>query len=215
MNNYFSVGIDSQVCLDFHNMRESHPNLFKSKYVNFGWYGMLSVKNAVSHWENMKDILILTVDGSPVKVNPKFMAIVVLNIPSYGGGTDLWGADTKKTDIQTVCDHKFEVVGVRGVTHLGLMQAKVNRGHRICQGTDIKMTLLVPMAVQIDGEAWIWPPSTIAVTHHNQSRLLLNKNRDKSDKYELRLTKGIGEIHYSNDSERRETKNQTLQKEEP
>lgn len=41
------------------------------------------------------------------------------------------------------------------------------------------MTLLVPMAVQIDGEAWTWPASTISITHQNQSRLLLNKNKDK------------------------------------
>lgn len=37
MNNYFSFGIDSQVCLDFHNMREGHPGLFKSKVVNMGY----------------------------------------------------------------------------------------------------------------------------------------------------------------------------------
>lgn len=47
-------------------MRENHPGLFKSKYVNFGWYGMLSMKNAVGHWQHMKDILHLVVShGSP------------------------------------------------------------------------------------------------------------------------------------------------------
>lgn len=61
------------------------------------------------------------------------MAVVVLNIPSYAGGTDLWGTDKKDMN-QTVSDCKFEVVGIRGVTHMGLMQGKVSKGgHHICQ----------------------------------------------------------------------------------
>lgn len=96
------------------------------------------------------------VDGNPVRVSPKYLAVVVLNIPSYAGtfpndpleliqwgGTDLWGTD-KKESIQTVSDHKFEVVGIRGVSHMGLMQAKATRGHHICQ---VSAFALVPIDI--------------------------------------------------------------------
>ena len=32
MNNYFGIGIDADLCLDFHNAREENPNKFNSRY---------------------------------------------------------------------------------------------------------------------------------------------------------------------------------------
>lgn len=31
MNNYFGIGIDADLCLDFHNAREENPNKFNSR----------------------------------------------------------------------------------------------------------------------------------------------------------------------------------------
>lgn len=36
MNNYFGIGIDADLCLDFHNAREENPNKFNSRYI-YGW----------------------------------------------------------------------------------------------------------------------------------------------------------------------------------
>lgn len=33
MNNYFGIGIDADLCLDFHNAREENPNKFNSRLV--------------------------------------------------------------------------------------------------------------------------------------------------------------------------------------
>ncbi len=34
MNNYFGIGIDADLCLDFHTAREENPNKFNSRYIN-------------------------------------------------------------------------------------------------------------------------------------------------------------------------------------
>lgn len=31
MNNYFGIGIDAELCLEFHNAREENPNKFNSR----------------------------------------------------------------------------------------------------------------------------------------------------------------------------------------
>lgn len=31
MNNYFGIGIEAELCLDFHNAREENPNKFNSR----------------------------------------------------------------------------------------------------------------------------------------------------------------------------------------
>lgn len=45
MNNYFGIGIDADLCLDFHNAREENPNKFNSRYVvsrqNFSMEGKM------------------------------------------------------------------------------------------------------------------------------------------------------------------------------
>ena len=33
MNNYFGVGLDADVCLDFHMEREENPDKFNSRYI--------------------------------------------------------------------------------------------------------------------------------------------------------------------------------------
>lgn len=33
MNNYFGIGIDADLCLDFHNAREENPDKFSSRCV--------------------------------------------------------------------------------------------------------------------------------------------------------------------------------------
>eukprot|EP01126_Amoeba_proteus_P042724 TRINITY_DN4655_c0_g1_i2.p1 TRINITY_DN4655_c0_g1~~TRINITY_DN4655_c0_g1_i2.p1 ORF type:complete len:427 (+),score=104.69 TRINITY_DN4655_c0_g1_i2:372-1652(+) len=200
MNNYFSIGIDSQVCLDFHNLRETHPGLFWHKYVNFGWYGMLATKSALNSWMSLKSCLILKVDGKKIHINKNIMAIVFLNIPSYAGGTDLWGKGKEPFSPQTICDHKFEVVGIRGVNHMGLMQSRLSNGKHIAQGSRVKIYLLAPMPVQIDGEPWMWPASKIHLTYHGSARMLFNSTRDKTGKKQQRLLNGSRNSDHSETS---------------
>jgi len=44
MNNYFGIGIDAKISLDFHNKREEHPEKCRSRARNYMWYGVLGSK---------------------------------------------------------------------------------------------------------------------------------------------------------------------------
>lgn len=41
MNNYFGIGIDAKISLDFHQKREEHPEKCRSRARNYMWYGVL------------------------------------------------------------------------------------------------------------------------------------------------------------------------------
>ena len=48
MNNYFGIGIDAKIALDFHNKREEQPaGRPRSRAKNYIWYGMLGSKELV------------------------------------------------------------------------------------------------------------------------------------------------------------------------
>lgn len=52
MNNYFGIGIDAKISLDFHHKREEHPEKCRSRTRNYMWYGVLGSKQwiQVSIW---------------------------------------------------------------------------------------------------------------------------------------------------------------------
>ena len=47
MNNYFSIGVDAEVALKFHRLREEKPKLFKSRFINKGWYGLYGMEGMI------------------------------------------------------------------------------------------------------------------------------------------------------------------------
>jgi len=103
MNNYFGIGIDAKISLDFHHKREEHPEKCRSRTRNYMWYGVLGSKQwlQVSFFSFLikKHFLILTImlfdkktyknldqrvqlecDGQRIPL-PSLQGIVILNIP--------------------------------------------------------------------------------------------------------------------------------------
>ena len=103
--------------------------------------------------------------------------IVVLNIPSYTGGVNFWGHNSKTEHTFTVPsfdDKILEVVAVSGCMQMALSRVVSIKSNRIAQCRSVKIQILgnegVP--VQVDGEAWIQPPGFIYLVHKNRAQML-------------------------------------------
>ncbi|KAM8707223.1 hypothetical protein ACLKA7_011336 [Drosophila subpalustris] len=181
MNNYFGIGIDADLCLDFHNAREENPNQFNSRLRNKGYYVKMGLRKIVGR-KTVKDLqkeLKLEVDGKVVDL-PPVDGIIILNILSWGSGANPWGPD--KDDQFSTPNHydgMLEVVGVTGVVHLGQIQSGIRTAMRIAQGGHIKIHLNTDMPVQVDGEPWIQSPGDVVVLKSALKATMLKKNKLK------------------------------------
>lgn len=199
MCNYWSIGEDAEILLKFHTMRETHRGLFTSRVVNKGWYGVFTTGAAFKMHEDLYKQMDLIVDGEKVDLQSGLRAIVVLNLPSYGAGTNLWGkrkelaahnAECKKSAknksefvelrAQAVDDRLLEVVGLSGLAHMGAAQVGVKHGIRVAQGAEIRLINYAVIPAQVDGEPWAQVPAETKIVHHRQSAMLFNPEEGTS-----------------------------------
>ncbi|XP_044581503.1 diacylglycerol kinase eta isoform X4 [Cotesia glomerata] len=176
MNNYFGIGIDAKISLDFHHKREEHPEKCRSRAKNYMWYGVLGSKQWLQKtYKNLEQRVQLECDGQRIPL-PSLQGIVVLNIPSFMGGTNFWGG-TKEGDLflaPSFDDRILEVVAVFGSVQMAASRLINLQHHRIAQCQTIQINILgeegVP--IQVDGEAWIQPPGIIRIIHKNRMQML-------------------------------------------
>ncbi|XP_065056573.1 diacylglycerol kinase eta-like isoform X2 [Rhopilema esculentum] len=187
MNNYFGIGIDAKICLDFHNKREEHPEKCRSRKKNMIWYGVLGGKEMVnSTYKNLDKNVHIECDGHAINL-PSLQGIVILNIPSYMGGANFWG--TKK-DVNgfyppSFDDRMLEVVAVLRASQMGMSKVFGGMQHcRIAQCHTVKITITdEAVPVQVDGEAWFQEPGIIHIVHKNRVAMLI---RDREFEETLR-----------------------------
>ncbi|KAI4491356.1 hypothetical protein M0804_002748 [Polistes exclamans] len=165
MNNYFGLGIDADLCLDFHNAREENPNKFNSRIRNKSVYVKMGLRKMVGRkpCKDLHNQIRLEVDGKLVEL-PQVEGIIILNILSWGSGANPWGPDKEdQFNKPNHWDGMLEVVGVTGVIHLGQIQSGLRGAMRIAQGGHIKIRLNSDIPVQVDGEPWVQSPGEIVV----------------------------------------------------
>ena len=93
MQNYVGVGVDAKVALEWHQRRQSAPQLFTSRLRNKLQYARYGVKHVFRRdFAEMCAQLTVVCDGVPITLPPGTEGIIILNIASYGGGSDLWGS---------------------------------------------------------------------------------------------------------------------------
>uniref|UniRef100_A0A8C5SZQ1 Diacylglycerol kinase n=1 Tax=Laticauda laticaudata TaxID=8630 RepID=A0A8C5SZQ1_LATLA len=176
MNNYFGIGLDAKISLEFNNKRDEHPKKCSSRTKNMMWYGVLGTKELLQRtYKNLEQRVQLECDGVPISL-PSLQGIAVLNIPSYAGGINFWGGTKEDSNFgaPSFDDKKLEVVAVFGSIQMAVSRVINLQHHRIAQCRMVKITIRgdegVP--VQVDGEAWIQPPGMIKIQHKNRAQML-------------------------------------------
>uniref|UniRef100_A0A671PM18 Diacylglycerol kinase n=1 Tax=Sinocyclocheilus anshuiensis TaxID=1608454 RepID=A0A671PM18_9TELE len=189
MNNYFGLGIDAEMSLDFHHAREEDPDKFNSRFHNKGVYVKVGLQK-LSHTRNLHKDISLQVDRKDLEL-PSIEGLIFLNIPSWGSGADLWGSDSdSRFERPRIDDGMLEVVGVTGVVHMGQVQSGLRSGIRLAQGSYIRISVNKPIPVQVDGEPWIQSPGQIIISAAGPKVCMLRKSKTKQKKQSGSLKEG-------------------------
>uniref|UniRef100_A0A7N6B2W7 Diacylglycerol kinase n=1 Tax=Anabas testudineus TaxID=64144 RepID=A0A7N6B2W7_ANATE len=183
MNNYFSVGPDALMALNFHAHREKTPSFFSSRIINKAVYFLYGTKDClVQECKDLDKRIELELDGERVAL-PSLEGIIVCNIGYWGGGCRLWeGMGDEPCPPTRLDDGLLEVVGVFGSFHCAQIQVKLANPLRIGQAHTVRLVLKnSKMPMQVDGEPWAQGPCTITITHKTQALMLYHSSEQTDD----------------------------------
>uniref|UniRef100_A0A8K9XCW9 Diacylglycerol kinase n=1 Tax=Oncorhynchus mykiss TaxID=8022 RepID=A0A8K9XCW9_ONCMY len=175
-NNYFSLGFDAHVTLEFHESREANPEKFNSRFRNKMFYagviGFSETPFSLSQCDGT--------DLTPKIQEQKFQCIVFLNIPRYCAGTMPWGntGDHRDFEPQRHDDGCIEVIGFT-LSSLAALQVG-GHGERLHQCREVTLTTFKTIAVQVDGEPCRLAPSTLRISLRNQANMVQKSKRRTS-----------------------------------
>ncbi|XP_072128333.1 diacylglycerol kinase zeta isoform X1 [Mobula birostris] len=183
-NNYFSLGFDAHVTLEFHESREAKPEKFSSRFWNKMFYAGTAVSDFLTG--SSKDLakhIKVVCDGTDLtsKIQDlKLQCIVFLNIPRYCAGTVPWGNPGEHHDFEPQ-RHDDGCIEVIGFTMASLAALQVGgHGERLNQCREVTLTTYKPIPMQVDGEPCKLAPSIIRISLRNQANMVQKTKRRTS-----------------------------------
>ncbi|CAH8476706.1 hypothetical protein MS3_00001785 [Schistosoma haematobium] len=206
MNNYFGIGIDADLSLDFHNARSENPSKFNSRIHNKGVYFKIGLRKMINRTicKDLHKQIVVIADGKIV-ILPPIEGLVVLNILSWGGGANPWNVEKHDDEFvkPTHYDGLLEIVGISGVVHMGQIYSGLGTGIRLAQAAHLKIWLKSELPIQVDGEPFIHPPGQITVLRSALSANMLRKvkrpkRRPGTEDYGLNQLSSTTDQQYQN-----------------
>ena len=143
--NYFSVGVDALVTLNFHKARESALYVVKSKIVNKFMYFIYGTHQVlIQDCDRLNEKIEVFIDDEKVEL-PELQSVVVLNIDSWGAGVKLIEM-TKDNDRlfaeqHSTSDGQVEVFGVSSSFHIAQLQIGLTKPIKLGRAKKFRVNL--------------------------------------------------------------------------
>jgi len=169
---YASFGYDAGIALEWESSRQKKPEKFTSQATNNWYYVAYGFQEYFSpSIKNISEFIRVEIDNSPVELPPKTKSLKIININSAASGVNFWGSGPSYFQ-QRPDDGLLEVCATTGVSHLLAIHCGVGHASRCGQGSVIKVVVLKPIPMQVDGEPWTQPPCEVVISIDKHVRFL-------------------------------------------